>query len=149
LKKALLLLLIFTLIISIVTACDKNQEASVGEVQIPNIQNEQLKKLVDSWQQTNGAYLAANTAKSDVFYLFLNASNLETGTKPTYFESITVDPKDNVMHIYYVEKETEESENIKNKVLYRIPMGSTPNTVRIYKNGEEIYFEDIGTIEEN
>jgi len=149
LKKALVLLLIFTFIISLVTGCDKNAEVSFGEVNISSIKNAQLKKLVDVWQQTNGAYLVTNTAKQDLFYLFLNASNVETGTKPTYFESIKLDPQDNVMHIYYVEKETEETKDIRNKVLYRIPMGKTPNSVRIYKNSQEIYFEDISTIEEN
>jgi hypothetical protein len=133
---------------SLLTACRKDVVASVEEMNIKSIKNEKLRSLVDSWQQEDGAYLANNTAIGGAYYLFLNASTVEKGEKPTYFQSLSVGFESNVMHIYYVEKETGDTKNNRTKILYRIPMESTPDTVKIYKNGEEVYFNNIGVIEE-
>lgn len=147
-KRVLTVILIFLLMMPLATACDKSIEASIKEVSITGIRNDELKDMIDVWQQKNGAYLVQNTAKNGEYYLYLNSFNLEPGTKATYFGSLTVDFEDDVMHIYYEEKEAIETKDIKNKVLYKIPIGKTPNVVKIYKNGVETSFEAVGTIEE-
>jgi hypothetical protein len=144
-KPIFIFILAFILIISLLTACNKDAVASIEEVDIKNIKNEELRNLIDSWQQEDGAYLANNII-GGAYYLFLNASTVEEGEKPTYFQALSVGFESNVMHIYYVEKELGEIKNNRNKILYRIPMEGTPDSIKIFKNGEEVYFNNIGVI---
>lgn len=114
---------------------------------VKNIKNEKLRNLIHAWQQEDGVYLVNNTIIGGAYYLFLNVSIIEDGDKPTYFPVLSVGFESNAMHIYYVEKELGYKNN-RDKILYRIPIESTPDTVKIYKNGEEVYFNSLGVIVE-
>jgi hypothetical protein len=78
-------------------------------------------------------------------YLFLNGSNVGQGEEAAYYEDIRIKDDKNIAKIYFDELYTadyqdKELENVK---LYEIFLKDTIDTIGIYKNGQETYFDSI------
>lgn len=147
-RRIMLVILVIAVVMAIVS-CSDSQETSMMEVDISSIKSKDFQAQIQDWERNNGAYLVQRINKNDsAYYLFLNAHNIMQGSKPTSFEDIKVDFEDTTMKIYYSEKESGDQKNIRNKVLYRIPLSKAPEIVKIYKNGVESHFETISIIED-
>lgn len=141
-RRVLIILAILTFIMYFITSCAENEETSMMEVDDSSFRKDQLAMQMLDWEQKNGAYLVQYQDKNE-YYLYLNAMNVAQGCKATCFESITVDFKNNTMHIYYIEKETDDDKNIRNNVWYKIPVENSVDSIRIYRNGQETHFNSI------
>jgi hypothetical protein len=91
----------------------------------------------------NGIFLL-HTSDGDQ-YLFLNGSNIVQGEEAAYYEDIRIKDDKNIAKIYFDELYTadyqdKELENVK---LYKIFLKDTIDTIGIYKNGQETYFDSI------
>jgi hypothetical protein len=146
-KRNFVLLLL--LAISLFTACNQSSGISFDEIDISSIKGEKVNKLLQDWQHKNGAYLFQyqNQGKKN-YYIFFNASNIEQGNKALYFDGLRVNFEDTIMYVHYSEKQTDNLNNGRNKALYKIRQSKGVDTIKIYKNGQETYFEKIGAIEE-
>jgi hypothetical protein len=145
LKKLLVLILLATIILLSV-GCDKSTESSIQEISMSSIKDVLIRNLIQGWGQKNGAYLLEYGDRKNV-YLFLNATNVAQGSKSIYFDSITVDIEANILNIKYTEKEIDQPNVSKNRMLYRIYRTESVDKIRIYRNGEETHFETIGAID--
>jgi hypothetical protein len=138
-----LLIIALVVVIALSVGCAKSTESSIQEINISNIKDVQFKNQLQEWEQKNGAYLLEYREKNDAYYLYLNAANVLSDSKRRYFESLTVDIENNILNIYYTEKEIDPSNATRNKILYKIPKAKSVDTVKIYQNGEETHFENI------
>lgn len=139
-KKILSVILIISIVLTGLVGCSKDTDLAYSK-ENPKFVNKKVKEFMDTYNGKNGTYLI--TKNENEMYLFLNGSNVKYGDKAIYFSDIKVEVKENILIINFNENYTDNYENkkIDNKVLYKIKKPKVVDTISIYKNGQQTYFD--------
>lgn len=131
------------LIILAIVGCSKNTKLSFSQENL-KITDKKIKIFMDKVNDKNGIYLYSDGTND--MRLFLNGYNVKYGEKASYFTDIKMEVKEGTLIIYFNEKFTDEykDKEIDNRVLYKIKQPKNVDTIRIYKNEQETYFDCIG-----
>lgn len=75
----------------------------------------------------------------------MNGSNIVQGEEVPYYEDIRIKDDKNIAKIYFDELYTSDYQDkeLENVKLYKIFLKDTIDTIGIYKNGQETYFDSI------
>lgn len=143
LKKIFMLLFIFAVAAFTLTACSSSAAPSAKEISLQDIKDDKAKQMVELLGNKDGAHIFMGEKD---FYLFLNASN-GTSSKPVEFTGVTVsyDKSTKVLVLDYAEKEAASTTNIKNKVIYVIPISEKPDRLKLLKNGQATPVTTLGS----
>lgn len=138
-------ILVFVLIIAVFTlsACSKGAGSSAKEISLEDIKDDKAKQMMELLNSKDGAHIFMGEKE---FYLFLNASN-GTAAKPVEFTGLTVsyDKSTKVLTLDYSEKEVASKDNLKNKVIYKIPVSEKPDRLKLLKNGQSTPVTTLGS----
>lgn len=142
-KKTLILFFVIVIAAFTVTACSQSTGASAKEVSIADIKDDKAKQMIEMLNGKDGAHIFMGEKE---FYVFLNASNGTSG-KPVEFDGLTVsyDKSTKALILDYAEKEATSKENIKNKVIYKVPVSEKPDRLKLLKNGQPTPVTTLGS----
>lgn len=142
-KNTIFILLVCCLLIGILVGCSKKVETEFSEIELQNAPSV-VKSFVDRNSEKNGVYLYSDNKLDD--YIFFNTFNVNQGDKAAFFKNINCSIKENTLNIFFNEELTDDySEEIKNKVIYRIKSRNKFDTIKLFRDGKEILFSAIGT----
>ena len=141
-KRAISGGLFFCFLILFIAGCQMKPNLSLLKIEegsapaaVQNFIHEQIGR--------NGIDLYSDGVHGD--YLFLNALNVEQGEKAAYFSEVTCEIVDETLNIYFSLDQTEYiNEKINNRVIYKIDSTLKYDTIRVFKNGQEITFDVVG-----
>ena len=141
-KRAISGGLFFCFLILFIAGCQMKPNLSLLKIEegsapaaVQNFIHEQIGR--------NGIDLYSDGVHGD--YLFLNALNVEQGEKAAYFSEVTCEIVDETLNIYFSLYQTEYiNEKINNRVIYKIDSTLKYDTIRVFKNGQEITFDVVG-----
>jgi hypothetical protein len=102
-----------------------------------------VKKIVSNIGAKNGVYLYIDDKKT--MYLLLKDLLVAEGNEAPYFSNVSIEPKGDVLNISYNEKYTKDyiNKKIDNKLMYRIRLNKKFNTIKLFRNGKEIHFNNV------
>ncbi|MDF2613958.1 MAG: hypothetical protein K0S71_1744 [Clostridia bacterium] len=140
--------LVLVLIVFISVGCTK-EKIVTSRLEPMNIKklSHELKACVDRRIGDNGIY-QLHTSNGNQ-YLFLNGSNVVQGEEEAYYENIKIEDDKNIAKIYFNELYTADYQDkeLESMKLYKILLKDTINSIGIYKNGKETYFDSIDIVE--
>ena len=141
-KRAMTLGLGFCLLILLIAGCQMKPSLSLLKIE-EGAAPAAVQNFVHEQSGRNGVDLYSDGVHGD--YLFLNAFNVEQGEKAAYFSEVTCEIVDETLNIYFSENQTDYfNEKINNKVIYKIVSTFKYNTIRVFRNGQEITFDVVG-----
>ena len=136
--------LILVLILFISVGCTKERIAT-SRLEPMNLKklSHELGACIDRRIGDNGIFQLHTSDGSQ--YLFLNRSNVVQGEEAVYYENIRIEDDKNIAKIYFDEIYTSyyQDKELENMKLYEILSKDKIDTIRIYKNGQETYFDSI------
>ncbi|PIC65301.1 hypothetical protein CSV79_01380 [Sporosarcina sp. P13] len=131
--------MLLVLLTSMVSGCGK-KEVSFSEIRIDQATRD-VKSFIETsvtTEDSNGIHILGNA--SDTRYLYLDQDFLESGKG---FGSLDIKTDDNSWNIYLTE-EDEVMKPAENYRLYKITLDKEYEYMRVFKNGEETYFQSVG-----
>ncbi len=136
--------LILVLILFISVGCTKDRIAT-SRLEPMNLKklSRELGACIDRRIGDNGIFQLYTSDGSQ--YLFLNGSKVVQGEEAVYYENIRIEDDKNIAKIYFDEIYTSDYQDkeLENMKLYEILSKDRIDTIRIHKNGQEIYFDSI------
>jgi hypothetical protein len=110
--------------------------------EIANMNND-VRTFFESVEDTNGAHLYFDEDR--VIYVMLNGKNVIQGENAIHFTDFSVDSDGKILNIHYIEEETENYSDatLKHQVVYKIQKDKQYETIRSFKNGNEVSFEAV------
>ncbi|WP_223701776.1 membrane lipoprotein lipid attachment site-containing protein [Sutcliffiella deserti] len=135
--KKILSVFIFILLLA---GC--SSELTFNEVEIANTNNN-VRTFFESVEDTNGAHLYFDEDK--VIYVMLNGKNVIEGENAAYFTDFSVDSDGKILNINYIEEKTKDYSHasLKQQVVYKIHKDKQYETIRSFKNGNELSFQTV------
>lgn len=129
------------MVCGILTGCG-GDEVTISEINLENV-NDNVKKFIESVEYDekntgNGIYIY-NGSKGQR-YLYLNQDFLDDSTG---FGDIDIKPDENSVNIYLNDNSVSKGEAATYK-LYKIKLKGDYEYLKVFKNGEETYFEGSG-----
>jgi hypothetical protein len=102
-----------------------------------------VQTFIAKCSEKNGTYLYEGGANEK--YLFLNGYHVGYGAKAPYFTDVKMEVENGALNIHFDEQYTYDYKNkeIDNRVLYIIKQPNDTDTIHIYKNGQETYFDMV------
>lgn len=141
-KRAMASGLVFCLLVLLLVSCQIKPDLSLLEIEEGSAPTA-VQNFVREQSGRNGINLYSDGVHGD--YIFLNAINVEQGEKAVCFSEITCGISDETLTICFSENQTEYlNGEINNKVIYKIDSSIAYDTIRIFKNGQEIAFDVVG-----
>lgn len=141
-KRAVAFGLLFCLLVLLLVSCQIKPDLSLLKIE-EGLAPTAVQNFVREQSGRNGVDLYSDGVHGD--YIFLNAINVEQGEKAVSFSEITCEISDEILSIYFSENQTEYlNGEINNKVIYKIDSSIEYDTIRIFKNGQEIAFDVVG-----
>jgi len=141
-KRALACGLFFCLFTLLLVGCQKKPDLSLLKIEEGSAPMA-VQNFVREQSGRNGVDLYSDGVHGD--YIFLNAFNVEQGEKAVCFSEITCAISDETLSIYFSENPTKyRNGEINNKAIYKIDSSIEYDTIRIFKNGQEIAFDVVG-----
>jgi len=130
------------LLVLLLVSCQKKPDLSLLKIEEGSAPTA-VQNFVREQSSRNGVDLYSDGVHGD--YIFLNAINVEQGKKTVCFSEITCEISGETLSIYFSEKQTEYPDGkTNNKVIYKIDSSIEYDTIRIFKNGQEIAFDVVG-----
>jgi len=135
-KRKLLVSSLFVLLVG----C--SSELSFSEIKLENVKND-ARTFFEGAEDTNGSHLYFDEKK--VAYVMLNGKNVIQGDKAIHFSDFSVESDGGSLNIHYTEEETNNysDDTQKHQVVYKINKNKEYDTVRIFKNGDEVPFQIV------
>ncbi|MDV6377880.1 hypothetical protein ORD22_06340 [Sporosarcina sp. GW1-11] len=136
-------LMLIVLLTSVLSGCGKN-EVSFSEISIDQATRD-VKDFIETGvttEDSNGIHIFENA--SDTRYLYLDQDYLESGKG---FGSLDIKTDDNAWNIYLTE-EDEVTKAAESYRLYKIKLDKDYEYMRVFKNGEETYFQSVSGIKD-
>jgi hypothetical protein len=95
--------------------------------------------------QENGVYLF-NTGKLDETYFILDGTHVDLNGKAPSFSDVKIETLEDTIMIYFNEelKNYSIATSSEQKLVYKIIKDKNYNYIKLFKNGEETYFDEIG-----
>lgn len=141
-KRAVAFGLLFCLLVLLLVSCQIKPDLSLLKIE-EGLAPTAVQNFVREQSGRNGVDLYSDGVHGD--YIFLNAINVEQGENAVSFSEITCEISDEILSIYFSENQTEYlNGEINNKVIYKIDSNIEYDTIRIFKNGQEIAFDVVG-----
>lgn len=126
----------------ILSGCQSEKELSVEKLEKADLDE----TIRDSFGHVdeNGAHLFYGDEK-DVFYVYLNGSNVQQGENATYFTQFEVDSNGDTLNLRYNSDHTEDYgvESLDYEAFYKVSLDQEYDTILVFHNGEEV---PLGTI---
>ncbi|QNK88874.1 hypothetical protein H7992_03830 [Sporosarcina sp. resist] len=135
-------LLVLILVIGSISSGCSNDEVSFSEVSIDKVKKD-VKDFIlhietSESNKGNGIYMFNDSEKNH--YLYLNQDFLESKNG---FGSLDIKVDDNSWNLYLSEG-SEVTELVDEYKLYKIKLNEEYEYMKVFKNGEETYFQTIG-----
>lgn len=126
------------------SGCKKNDRI-YEEVNLDSIFNAKLKEKINELFPDNGVYLYDKPGDKGE-YLILNSNQTNSLGEIALYSDVKVEIEEDTMMIYYTEtmKTYTPNEEADKQFVYKIKSNKQCEYIRIYKNGEESYFDSIG-----
>ncbi|MCL7745518.1 hypothetical protein [Halalkalibacter alkaliphilus] len=130
----------FFIFILLLAGC--SSELTFAEIEIATTNND-VRTFFESVEDTNGAHLYFD--RDRVIYVMLNGKNVIQGENAIHFTDFSVDSDGKILNIHYIEEETENHSDatLKHQVVYKIKKYKQYETIRSFKNGNEVSFHAV------
>lgn len=139
-KKIIYLVLIFCLLVASTTGYSANSGKQFARVELQDVPKE-VQDFIFNNSGKNGVYLYSNNNLDKYFFL-----NVIQEVNVTSFKDFNYKIKDHAFNIYFNEElPLAVSRKLNGKVIYKIKSSNKYDTIRVFKNGNEIPFDVVGT----
>jgi hypothetical protein len=103
-----------------------------------------INNKVNKTIKKSGVYLL-NTGEDNVTYLILDGSHMNLNNEAPYFSDVKVENKGNSIMIYFNEelKIYPIGKYAEQRLIYKITKDKDTEYIRVFKNGEETYFDSV------
>jgi hypothetical protein len=134
-------LIIFGVIIK--TNVSSNDKFTVESIDLNLRKNAKISKRISEINIDNGVFLLNIDDKET--YLILNGSNVNLKGEAPYFSNVSISSKEDTISIYVNEENKKYflGEYPNNKLVYKITNDKDSKYMKIFRNGEESYFDSI------
>lgn len=137
-RKTSLITILFLMFLFVGCASPSIEKSYLECVEIEKA-DKALKAFITKYISENGIY---NYSSDDGQYFFLNCSQIKEGDKLTYIDEVSIVEEGNVASIYFNENYAVGAlnETQQNKVLYRMYLNDSIDTIAIYRNNIKTFF---------
>lgn len=138
-KKSLFLLLLST---SLLYACQSSDSVSFSEKKVNELPQD-VQSFFNSVNEENGVYLY-DDAQSNTLLVYLNGYNVEQGDLATNFNNFNAVAEGNTLHLSYdTDTTTHYDSEIDNQLYYEVRLDKEYDTIKLFNNGDETFFNTI------